>query len=206
MSHNQLNVQKITWNKISDYEQLLFGVWARDEPNQWVKRAWYALEKEGLTEYGDESEKQYILLRLLTLATFYHEFCGLAFDMYVDRESLTLEWIQQGVANRLQLWSLNEVQTRYNREDFDDPYDGIVEFVCDLIDGLRAIVYNAMVQEFDSDYELFKAMLMSCYDQNFTDDELQSWQEMTVDDLDANEERAFYWICIGMPRSTEGNF
>jgi len=125
--------------------------------------------------------------------------------MYIDQEGLTLEWIQQGVVNRLQLWGLNEVQTRYKHENFNDAYDDLVELVCDLTDGLRDNVYNALVREFGSDFELFRTMLMSYYDQDFTEDELMNWQEMDVDNLDINEERAWYWICNGMPRSPGEN-
>lgn len=52
---------------------------------------------------------------------------------------------------------------RYNQEDFDNSWDGLVELICNLIDNLRDGVYKVLVREFGNDFELFKTILMSCY-------------------------------------------
>lgn len=206
MIDEQNQTKRISWEEVAPYENLLFGIWAMSGPNKWVERAWHALDKTGLTEYEDDSEKQYVYLRLMTLATMYHELFVLASEMYFERKDDIHEWIQLGLVNKMRLWELDEVQKRYKEEkdNYDDPDEGLTSIVCDIIDDLRDQVYKALIHEYHDALELFKDMLITCYDQNeFTEKEWREWQELDPEYLSINEERAFYWISIGMPRSPE---
>lgn len=68
---------------------------------------------------------------------------------------------------------------------------------------VKAYRHNALVKEFGNDFKLFKAMLISCYEQDFFENEVLSWQKLSIDNLDENEERAsigFTYVCLDHPR------
>lgn len=209
MIDEQNLAKRISWEEVAPYENLIFGIWATKGPNKWVERAWHALGKAGLTEYKDDSEKQFVYLRLMTLATMYHEFFVLASEMFFERKDDTYEWvINDYIVNKMRLWELDEIQKRYRevKDDYDDPDECLTFIICDIIDDLRDHVYKALIHEYLYDWKLFEDMLNSRYSQEcFGEQQNHEWQDIEEENLSMNEERAFYWVSIGMPRSPEEN-
>jgi hypothetical protein len=58
----------------------MFHVWCGDGEIKWVEECWRHLGEAGLTGNATPLEATATLLRLVTLARVYEEFCGLAWD------------------------------------------------------------------------------------------------------------------------------
>ncbi|MDD2554531.1 MAG: hypothetical protein PHP51_08165 [Desulfotomaculaceae bacterium] len=200
MKSIQKQSKKVLWNDISQFQSSLFNVFLKYEKDIWPQKAWSAMDKAGLNEYITFMDKQRVLLRFMTIATLYNEFCDLAFDIYFDRIGQTFEWIQQGVINRLQLWEFIQFNYDIDINDYDDLNMCLIKITCDIIDNLRYEVSEALIAYYKyGEIDLFLDMLSTGYD--LTETEFEEWDKMNAVDLDENEERAFYWIAIGMPRS-----
>ena len=137
MKSIQKQSKKISWNDISQFQSSLFNVFLKYEKDIWPQKAWSAMAKAGLNEYVTFMDKQRVLLRFMTIATLYNEFCDLAFNINFDRIGQTFEWIQQGVINRLQLWEFIQFNYDYDINDYDDLNMCLIEITCDIIDSLR---------------------------------------------------------------------
>jgi len=88
---NTINLQKILYNRIvlmgerctvwwediSEDAASLFRVWTEGRELHWAKKSWEALGKRGLTSYADEVERARVVVRLMTLAAIYRDFCEL---------------------------------------------------------------------------------------------------------------------------------
>lgn len=205
VTKNEMNRDwKVSWNDISKHEDVLFGIFTSQDKNCWPEKAWSAIDNAGLNKYTNSIEKQRVLLMLLTLATQYNEFCDLAFDVYFDREGETFEWIQQGVINRFRLWEYIDTERECDINGFKDLDSYLTEITCDIIDDLRNEVFKALLVYYRNDYfGLFSDMLKTGYDR--TEEEWKEWDENHSEFLDENENNAFYWITIGMPRSPREN-
>lgn len=73
-------MERLTWEEVKGYANDLFNIWIGHYEINWAHKAWNILEKTGLTRYETDLEKHKVLIRLLTLATLYAEFCKLAFE------------------------------------------------------------------------------------------------------------------------------
>ena len=80
--------KRIEWDDLGSLRQELFNVWASGSEREWAKVAWRRLGSMGLTGYGDESERQDVLVRFFTLACIYHSFCIEVFEEGYDFETL----------------------------------------------------------------------------------------------------------------------
>lgn len=192
--------KQLLWSDIKQYSGILFGVWAGIEQYLWAEEAWGAIVKAGLANYRNSEEKQIVLLRLMCLATMYHEFCELAFDLSFQRNDETSEWLAHGVINPLRLWEFPKPKW-LEQVIFNNP-DDLEGLACLLIDEHRDEIYKALVRGFD---DLFVSMLMTAYEDNESIRWADNDGEKFYDTLSDVEERAFYWISIGMPRNPGEN-
>jgi len=74
----------VWWEDISEDAAPLFRVWTDGQELHWAKKSWEALGKRGLTSYADQVERARVMVRLMTLAAIYRDFCELAFDEVHD--------------------------------------------------------------------------------------------------------------------------
>lgn len=153
--------QMVRWEDISRGGlHSLFHVWTDSRQLQWAKKAWEALAKRGLTGYADEIEKTRVLLRLVTLGTFYREFCDLTWDEYFcpteGNDSTYLDWV-----NELEISPSHITQCLgpdYYRGEKADDCDFVIQGVAELTDQERPSTYKALTGEFGGDSMLFVSL------------------------------------------------
>lgn len=205
----------------------LFNVWAGEGQFLWAKQAWNAVVKAGLADYRDEIERHIVIIRLMTLATFYNEFRDLVWDEYFDREIVS-EWMQdEEFFHPIRIFQIigpdfykDENIAHYFKNDSEfiigNYLEIYVEALNDLIDRHRDEVFNALISGFGDEVNLFMSLLITGYSRDDgTDykgiDELtdEEWKKFGITedgfDLKDNEEDGLYWINIGMPRSPREN-
>lgn len=199
--------KKLQWDDISNFAEDKFNVWSNDAGQLWAKKAWNILEKEGLTEYKNEIERHIVIIRLLTLATMYNEFCYLVWDEYFDYPMVGTYWLDDEVFfNPIRVWQLVGIHF-YKEEKIEEieVEDLLTEALLELIDNQRNLVYGALNKHLRED--LFWSLILTRYTKEdgteYDIEKLTAEDEKMIDydQLDENEERGLYWITIGMPRN-----
>jgi hypothetical protein len=70
----------VRWDDISREAESILRIWTDSREVEWAKKSWEALGKRGLTSYSNQIERTCVLVRLISLAAIYIDFCELAFD------------------------------------------------------------------------------------------------------------------------------
>lgn len=139
---------KVAWADISEDVQEIFHVWYEDhhqEELRWAKDAWNGLQKRGLTAYATEVEKALVLVRLMTLATMYHEFCELAWQEVF--EPAYVLWADELGISQVRVGQLLGPNQMVNSDDSEDA-DLFEAGLGLLIDQNRSEIYSALVVHF----------------------------------------------------------
>jgi hypothetical protein len=68
------------WADVEQAAAKMFNVWTNGSELQWARQAWGHLSAAGLTGRDTVLESTASLLRLVTLARIYREFCGFAWE------------------------------------------------------------------------------------------------------------------------------
>jgi hypothetical protein len=80
MSKSYINA-KVAWTDIpKEVRDTLFRVWTDTRELLWAEKCWGYLDKRGLTAYSNEVAKVRVLIRLMSLAEIYREFCDRAWE------------------------------------------------------------------------------------------------------------------------------
>lgn len=196
----------VKWEDISEYARGLFSVWAGDEGIKWAEKGWKAIDNAGLTSYSNEIQRHSVIIRLMTLATIYHEFYDLVFDEYFSRDDIQ-DWIYESESlnfHKIRIWQLIGKDFYENNDLFeclDEYYDELnllIEAVNELIDDHREEIYSALVKYYTDDVDLFISLLSQAYSE-FNE------ESVDIEDLSRGEEMGMQWIFIGMPRSPREN-
>ncbi len=204
----------LTWDEVSSFASGKFDVWANNAGTLWAEKAWNMIIKAGLADYEDEIERHIVVVRLLTLAVMYNEFCDLVWDEYFDYGIIgSYDWMtDENFFNPIRVRQLigqdfytDEV---INEEDEDSV---LSQAIIELIDKQRPIVYNVLKKGFG--FDLFFSLLLTRYSKEdgseygidtITEREREELK-LDYDKLDQNEEKGSYWVSIGMPRSPKEN-
>jgi hypothetical protein len=204
-------MSNLTWDKIQTVAKSIFDIWIDSPELRWASNAWNILEKEGLTHYENDVEKQIIVVRLFVLGTLYHEFCHFAFDEYgeVDYNIWLGELFDELYLSPFRLGQL--VGSGYrNDESITDEKENeqlTIETVESLIDQQRDIVVRALLNGFGSVSVLFASLWLSPNSSekrnNDDDDDDNQAPLETLDDVlnypTLKKMRAFEWVESGMP-------
>lgn len=189
----------LAWGDINYVISCLFDSEDGDGTYNWVERAWNAICAAGLATYTNTSEKLLVYTRLLTLATVYSDFQEIIQDSYTaDLEELAEIWTDACGLNRLILWEFDELQELHQDPQLNEC--DVFELLSWAIDERRQEISKVLVKEYGScERTLFMAMLRTFYVDGEPFDD-------TEDSMSMEEERACYWISLGMPRSPVDSF
>ncbi len=213
-------VKTLDWESVKDEAGYLFSIWVGNGDMLWAERAWNCIVKQGLADYSNEIEKQTVFIRLITLGTVYHEFHMLAFDEYFDFSTEFNDVVyDKGLINPIRIWQMvgTEFNENYDISDADEK-ELLLEALEELADRQRGEICRALVNDFGSETDLFGSMYMirfskgdgTKYDYfSMTDEELEKYGLFIDEDgdgFDYEYDRAFGYLCLGMPRSPLDSF
>jgi hypothetical protein len=169
----------VWWEDISSDAEPMFRVWTEGRELQWAKECWEALAKRGLTSYSDELERTVVLVRLLTLAGIYLDFCELAFDEIHDA-GYTM-W-----AHNLGLTTLRIVQCvdpQLSENELADDDELLEDAINNLMGKARSDIREVLRSRFGDDALLFVSLWNTVeYDRSESD------TTVTGDSRDAESE------------------
>lgn len=181
---------RVTWKDVSDAASSMFRIWSGQPELRWARAAWKAFARRGLTNYSDEIERTMVLVRLMTLATMYQEFCGLAWEEWHEPE-YGMWATELGISP----FRVRQLVGSESHRNVDEDTDSLVEQALDdLVEKTRADVYEALRNEFAGDSMLF----VSLWKSNGTDKDVDPY--FVLNDVTFDKMGAFAWITEGMLR------
>jgi hypothetical protein len=144
----------LPWTEFSPAALEIFHIWTdrQEEGLGWACSAWTALNKAGLTAYSNEVEKTIVLIRLMTLATMYHEFADLAWQEYFTHDYA--DWAEQIEITEIDIRELLSPGDSFDSDD-DSLFRDRLQFLVNLS---RQEIYKALVVHFDDDSGIFAAL------------------------------------------------
>jgi len=214
----------VWWEDISEDAASLFRVWTEGRELHWAKKSWEALGKRGLTSYADEVERARVVVRLMTLAAIYRDFCELAFDEVHD--PVYEQW-----AGDLGLGTFRVAQcagAQFERDRVEEDNELLESALNKLMEETRDEIYQKLRTEYGDDSMLLVSLwntveywrpedTASGRDQDIdsADQGIDSERGVIIeptrsdwtdgakgilnDEITGNKLRAFDWIRQGMP-------
>lgn len=156
-------MNRITWNDIADIADKLFNVWVGQPELRWAQESWTGLDASGLTNYETDLERHKVLIRLLVLADFYHQFCDSAYDETYEEDSLHYlcdELVTSAGLGSFRVGQLVGEGFCPDEECYDET-ELLNSGVRSLADDLRDETISALVTHFGSPEALFVALRLS---------------------------------------------
>lgn len=84
--------RRVEWPEIADNAKEMFLLPFGIRELEWAELAWNVLSSCYLTVYHNELERHIVLIRLITLATLFHEFAYIAWDWRYDPSEDYIKW------------------------------------------------------------------------------------------------------------------
>jgi len=142
------------WEDVSRDAESMFHVWSDGRELEWAKKSWEALAKRGLTSYSNQIEKTVVMIRLMTLAAIYRDFCEESFCGTKEPEYTC--W-----ADDLSLSTFRVAQCAgaefHKDKDTDDK--GLSESaLLELMETARSEIHKVLLAEFGGDSLLFVSL------------------------------------------------
>jgi hypothetical protein len=182
---------KLAWADTSESAREIFHIWEdhHQEELRWAKAGWSGLQKRGLTAYANEVEKDMVLVRIMALATMYHEFCEVAWqEMFETEHSAWADELGISQVHVGQLLGSNQMADSDDSDDANLFEDGLGL----LIDQNRSRIYSALTAHFGGCTGLFVSLwrILKSDEDDFS----------IVNELTPDKGNAFQWIDQGMYR------
>lgn len=174
----------VLWDEVAWAAESMFRVWVGGRELEWAKMAWDALTAAGLTTYRNEIERYRVLVRLMTLATMYREFCTLAWEE--EDEPLYGDWISDLEIPAFRLGQLVGPEFAPDDQELEET-ELAYAAVASLIESSRRAVYRALVKHFGGASMLFASLYATNLD-DFGEEEEYEDDDWGYDDEDEVED------------------
>jgi hypothetical protein len=146
---------KVAWTDIpKEVRETLFRVWNDGRELLWAGKCWAYLDKRGLTAYSNEVGKARVLVRLMSLAEIYREFCDRAWEEQYDCELVA--WASELDLNRFRLAQC--VGPTFEEYTVDDHDELCGAALASLAEEARREIYDVLIQGFGSESCLFVSL------------------------------------------------
>jgi 5-methylcytosine-specific restriction protein B len=128
-------------------------MWGNQQELEWVKQAWESLIKARLATYSSKNEYCDVIIRFLALIDFYLEFCGVAWQEYIEPDYV--QWVK-----KLQLspFRVGQLIAHYHNWNFNEDENGYEFGLRYLAKKARPDVMAALLDEFGSESKLFVSL------------------------------------------------
>jgi hypothetical protein len=155
MSMLAIEPRSILWGDFSaSAKETLFRVWEDNRELLWAEQCWSFLSKYDLTRYSDEVSKCRVLIRLMSLAEIYREFCDRAWQEVYKRELVV--WAGEIEVNRFRVAQC--VGQSFEPTMHDDEEELFESALFSLMEEARREVRLVLKAEFGGDDYLFVSL------------------------------------------------
>jgi hypothetical protein len=147
---------RITWEEVSKAASKMFNVWFGDGEIKWVEECWRHFGEAGLTGISTPLEATATLLRLVTLARVYEEFCGLAWD---ENPETPIHYLAEDLKlDALALGILGAVASPEVFDNAQDEYELREAALAAATEAQRQEIFDCLVKAYGSDIQLYSRM------------------------------------------------
>jgi len=182
----------IEWEEASDIFEA-FTVFANEPELRWFEKAWKGFIEMGLASYGNDTERHWVLARIITIGIMFNEFCYKAWEEHTDVDSLILE-----LEDSFNLVRLGNMVEKDWLSDDADQSDLFIEAIQYLVYECRSQVFDALCKIFDGVSILFVSLWLSMDESieigNYSDEQLDS----VLNDCTVDKMCAFDYVIDGM--------
>jgi hypothetical protein len=165
---------RITWVEVQDAASKMFHVWSGDGEMRWVEECWSHLGEAGLTGNTTILEATETMLRLVSLARIYEEFCGLAWE---ENPETPIDYLAENL--ELDALALGILGTQASPDAFDDAGDEYELREAALIaatEAQRKEIFDCLRKAYGGDIQLYSRMSQT----NRSDDAENDGREFEV--------------------------
>lgn len=150
-------VRTLSWVEIENHAMWMFSIRAVESETRWAESAWHALANRGLTTYTNLLGRYRGLIRLMALATLYHEFSHLAWGEEARPEYGS--WAYDLGLQDFRLGQLAGPDLAIAEETDDEVL--VEEALAALVEEERPTVVPALTEEAGGSLGLFASMWMT---------------------------------------------
>lgn len=147
-------MEAVPWDNVEPIAEEAFQIWVGGGDRDWARAAWEALSRAGLTQAGTFLEEVTVYVRFLVVASFYRDWCAVAFDEWQDDEPAV--WLTPASVSPFFIGQL--VGDNLLPEDPEEVMDEALHY---LMDRERPAVVKALVEGFGGKDLLFIALWKS---------------------------------------------
>jgi hypothetical protein len=184
----------IEWKEARDIFEV-FTIFVNEPELRWFEKVWKGFIDMGLASYGNDTERHWVLARIITIGIMFDEFCFKAWEEHTDTDSLILELQDEEFFNHIRLGSM--VDREYLSEDEDEP-DLFVKAIDYLVHECRIKVFDALCKIFGGVSILFVSLWLSMDESieigSYSDEQLDS----VLNDSTVDKMCAFVYVNNGM--------
>ena len=192
----------VEWSELAESAEALFRVWHERTELQRAERAWKALADAGLTRWANAIDHTQVMVRLITLAFIYRDFCQRGLD-----ESYEEDWFAGEALDALSLASFrigqligpghdaNEVEI----EDCDLAEAALIT----LSEAERPNICHALLKAFGGEVQLAEALFATSRrprELGVDEDDVEPEERDLWDEHIYDSGRVLSWIDSGMHR------
>jgi len=155
MNLRAMETHKVHWTDIRKGDRdTLFRVWTDAHELLWAEKCWSLLDKHGLTSFSNDVSKAMVLVRLMSLAEIYREFCDRAWEERHDCELVV--WASDIGLNRFRIAQC--VGPAFDESTEDDEDQLFASALMFLADTARREIYRVLIEEFGNESFLFVSL------------------------------------------------
>ena len=184
----------IEWEEARDIFEV-FTVFVGEPELRWFEKAWKGFIDMGLASYGDDTERLWVLARIITIGIMFKEFCYKAWEEHTDIDSLILELESEDYFNLVRLGNMVEKDWLSEDANQSDLYVQAIEY---LVYKSRIKVFDVLCKIFDGVSILFVSLWLSPDESieigNYSDEQLDS----VLNDCTVDKMCAFDYVNDGM--------
>ena len=148
--------ERITWEEISSEASKIFHVWCGDGEIRWVEECWGHFGEADLTGNGTPLEATATMLRLVSLARIYEEFCGLAWD---ENPETPISYLAEHLEfDALALGILGAQASPDAFDDAEDEYELRDAALTAASDAQREEIFDCLSKAYGGDVLLYSRM------------------------------------------------
>lgn len=148
--------KKVPWSEVQGKAHRLFNIWASGGDIEWAEEAWGHLAAAGQTAAECHVDRTRVLLRLLTLAMVYDQFCLLMWDEMTHRD--LAEFTVDFEVDTLSLGILAAPMMQLDDGKAEDAYELRLTAFGAVTGGLRKEVWAALVKAYGDERALFERL------------------------------------------------
>jgi len=179
----------LNWDNLAPAVDKAFAVWTGRCEQEWAKRVWDKAVERGLADYSTDLERHRVIVRFVTLAAIYHDFCELAWEEVASHEYAY--WTEDLGISAFHLGQLIGQDTEWNKPDLDEILtDRAFRF---LANREREQVYEILIDCFGDVNKLYDALLRTTDPdaEEYEDAEGNGYTEVNTPN---NEEPVYHWL------------